>query len=131
MFRLRWAPQSVAQRWFRDLRNRPFCPAFKVTRFRLYFHRLFRNEGERSEVRDQKGGLPRHSTATEGVGRRWIGRSADDAKILAAFGCVELTSSKGLLDPPFEMASGPPSYDFGAASTDALQFPLLDVRRFL
>jgi hypothetical protein len=27
---------------------------------------------------------------------------SDDAKILAAFGCVNLTSSKGLLDPPPE-----------------------------
>jgi hypothetical protein len=33
---------------------------------------------------------------------RWIGRSAGDAENLAADGCVELTSSKGLLDPPQE-----------------------------
>jgi len=30
---------------------------------------------------------------------------SDDAKILAAFGCVNLTSSKGLLDPPPEFTS--------------------------
>jgi len=34
--------------------------------------------------------------------KRWIGRSAGDAENLAADGCVELTSSKGLLDPPKE-----------------------------
>jgi hypothetical protein len=38
---------------------------------------------------------------------RWIGRSADDAKMLAAFGCMNLTSRSEpdrrlLLDPPPE-----------------------------